>query len=128
MISRDGVSYIEETKSVLDGFNSRRVELSALKKRRVMYVGGLTFPLVQLSSRRFKFIPSFSPLAYFTVNFSKKLWTHGGTNHFIHLIPGWSNVSQKDRISRLVVPDRLSFKVNVDSASKCIGNNEWRAC
>lgn len=115
MISSNTVSYVEQTISVFDFLDVIHAFGHGLEERRVVDVWTV-FPLVSLSFRDFKRIPTLSAFTDFVLHVGEHVWLYVFEHFFLHLVAGRPYVSQEHIFAVLSFAKWLGFEVYVTLA------------
>ncbi len=89
-----------------------------------MDVGGVVGPGEKLTLGSLKLVPSLVSCQRVGVEFREELRGDDRLNYLSDLISRRPDITEHDRVALGIGTDRLDIKVDVDGASKCVGDNE----
>ena len=125
MIGSDGVSEEEEAGSVLDGGDlGGHILAHSLEEGRQVDVGGVVAPLEKVALGSNQVVPSLVSGKGVTVEVSEEGGSHDRLDDLGDIGAAGPDVSEEHGLAFLVFTKRLSLEVDVDGASKRVGNDE----
>ena len=127
MISGHGVTKEQEHAGVLDrGDRSWGLLGHTLEEGRVMNVGGVFSPREELALRSLKVVPSLVSSQSVRVEIGEEFRSDDSSDNLSDFVSCGPEVSEHNRVALRISTDWLNFEVDVDGASKCVGDNERR--
>ena len=91
-----------------------------------MDVGRLLFPIVGFGVGGGEAVPAVGALGDFRVDFLEHLRCQVFLDNFVDLSSGRPYVLEEHFFAFVVLGDRFSLKIDIDSSSECVGHNQRR--
>lgn len=126
MISRDRITDVQEAVGALDAINWLSGGLGRLEERWVVDVGGGVVPAVELAGWGIEVLPHLAAVKNSIVGLLEHVCSDDRVGDSGNLVTSRPDVPEENVLARLVLSKRLLLEVEVDGASKSIGNDERR--
>lgn len=126
MISGDGVTEVEKAVGRADIFNGLQFGFSRREERGVGNVGGRFVPIIKFAGGSFEALPHFGSLEDGVVSLLEHFRLNTVSGNFRDFFTRRPDVCQEHVVSLLILTERSSFEVEVNRASKSIGNDKRR--
>ncbi|GBD09832.1 hypothetical protein HRbin22_02093 [Candidatus Thermoflexus japonica] len=124
MIRRDGVAQHRQGPRPADVLQGRRLQGELPEERRLLDVGGIRVPLVEISLRDQEASPSLIPFEDAGVTGPEQLRIQALPDRPLDLLLGRPDVPQEDRLAVGIVAQRLALEIDVDAAGQGVGHHQ----
>jgi len=126
VIGGDGVSKVKEAVGTSDVLNGLEFSLGALEEGRVVDVGGVFFPIVDLAFGSLKVLPHLAALEDVLVGSLEHLGLDNTVSDGADLLTAGPDLSQENILSLLVLAKRSRLEVEIDGAGESVSNDQRR--
>jgi hypothetical protein len=126
VIGGDGVTHVQKAVSVVDARDGLEFSLSALEERRVVDVGGVIIPRVELTFRGLEVLPHLGSLKNVVVNVNEHLRLDASFGNGLNFITSRPDIGEENVFAFLVLTDRLGLEIVVNGTSKGVSNDKRR--